>query len=229
MTARLQTRELTLHLGRFLLGLALLFIGRHEPVLALVGALMVHLAAFALTHDLAHGALGVPRRLNEFALSLASLPMLVAGHGMRAMHLRHHARPLAADDLEGVGATMSLFRAVLAGPMNAAQYRVEAFRVANATERRWLTLETLSALALTVVALGSGTAVGAAWVVVNVTMQLTASAWASHLPHRPPALFVRLARALEWTHSAVVESFLHHAKHHDFPAIPCGQLGAHSS
>ena len=224
MAPRLQVSALAAHAGRVALGAALLVAGARHAPLALLGALALHLAVFALTHDLAHGALGIPRRLNELALSLASLPMLVAGHGMRLMHLRHHRRPLAADDVEGVGATMPLWRAVLAGPFNAAQYRVEGFRAARQTDCGWLVVETLAALVLTSIALASRTTVGAAWVLVNVVMQLTATAWASHLPHRPPRVLVTLARALEWTRSAVVSSFLHHDKHHRSPWIPCGQL-----
>ncbi|MDP1824282.1 MAG: fatty acid desaturase [Archangium sp.] len=224
MAPRLQVKPLMGHAARHALSLALLLAGAHHAPLALLGALSLHLAAFAFTHDLAHGALGLPRRLNELALSLASFPMLVAGHGMRLMHLRHHARPLERDDLEGVGATLPLWRAVLAGPMNTAQYRVESFRVARPRERRWLAAETLAALVATTLALTSRSTIGAAWVVTNVVMQLTAAAWASHLPHRPPRLFLSIARALAWTHSAVISSFLHHQKHHRFPSIPCGEL-----
>lgn len=224
MAPRLQVNALAGHAARHTLSLALLVAGAHHAPLALLGALSLHLAAFAFTHDLAHGALGLPRRLNELALSLASFPMLVAGHGMRLMHLRHHARPLGRDDLEGVGATLPLWRAVLAGPMNTAQYRVEAFRAARPAERHWLAAETVVALFATALALGSRSTIGAAWVLVNVTMQLTAAAWASHLPHRPPRAFLCIARALEWTHSAVISSFLHHEKHHRYPSIPCGQL-----
>ncbi|MDP2271624.1 MAG: fatty acid desaturase [Archangium sp.] len=218
MSARLQVEALLGHAVRHAIAIVLLIAGAHHAPVALAGALVLHLAAFAFTHELAHGALGLPRRLNELALSLAALPMLVAGHGMRALHLRHHARPLAADDLEGVGATMTLWRAVLAGPMNAAQYRTEAFRAGD--NRAWLIAETMAAIALTVLALISRTTLGAAWVLVNVVLQLTASAWASNLPHRPPAHFVKIARHLEWTRSAVVASFLHHELHHRFPSLP---------
>ena len=123
-----------------------------------------------------------------------------------------------------MGATLPLWRAVLAGPMNTAQYRVEAFRAARPAERHWLAAETVVALFATALALGSRSTIGAAWVLVNITMQLTAAAWASHLPHRPPRAFLCIARALEWTHSAVISSFLHHEKHHRYPSIPCGQL-----
>ena len=224
MTARLQMKALVEHAGRVALGLGLLVAGRHHAVLALIGALALHLAAFAFTHDLVHGALGLPRRLNELAISVTSLPMLVAGHGMRLLHLRHHAHPLEEHDVEGVGATLPMWRALVGGPLNAAQYRIEAFRAASRTDQGWLIGETLAAVALTTLALLSRSVIGAAWVLVNVAMQLTAAVWASHLTHRPPRIFLAIARTLEWTHSAVISSFLHHEKHHRFPAIPCGQL-----
>lgn len=224
MTAPLQLKPLLAHAARHALAVTLLVAGAHHPVIALLGALALHLAAFAFTHDLTHGSLGLPRRLNELAISLASLPMLVAGHGMRLLHLRHHARPLALDDIEGVGATMPFFSALAAGPMNFAQYRVEAFRVASPRERRWLLAETLGAAALIALALLSHTIIGAAWVVVNLVMQFTASVWASHLTHRPPQAMLMIAERLRCLPSAVISSFVHHERHHRFPAIPCDQL-----
>lgn len=224
MAPRLQVPALVAHAGRLGLGAVLMVAGADSAPLALVGALALYLAAFALTHDLVHGSLGLPRRLNEVALSLTAMPMLVAGHCMKLMHLHHHRRPLAKDDVEGVGATLPLWRALLAGPLNAAQYRVESFKAARRSDRVWLVVETLVSLGLTAAALATRSTIGAAWVLVNVMMQLTASVWASHLTHRPPPALLAIARHLEWTGSAVIASFVHHDKHHRAPWIPCGQL-----
>ncbi len=119
---------------------------------------------------------------------------------------------------------MPFWRAFLAGPMNTAHYRIEAFRVASRKERHWLLAETLASVLLATLALLTHSIAGAAWVVVNVAMQLTASVWASNLTHRPPAFLLTIAQWLTWTRSAVIGSFLHHERHHRFPAIPCGQL-----
>lgn len=224
MAPRLQVPALVAHAGRLGLGAVLMVAGADSAPLALVGALALYLAAFALTHDLVHGSLGLPRRLNEVALSLTAMPMLVSGHCMKLMHLHHHRRPLEKDDIEGVGATLPLWRALLAGPLNAAQYRVESFRAARRSDRLWLMVETLVSLGLMAGALATRSTIGAAWVLVNVTMQLTASVWASHLTHRPPPALLAIARHLEWTGSAVIASFVHHDKHHRAPWIPCGQL-----
>ena len=40
--------------------------------------------------------------------ALTSIPLVMSGHGQRQLHLRHHAHPLEADDLEGAGALTSL-------------------------------------------------------------------------------------------------------------------------
>jgi fatty acid desaturase len=224
MSARLQGNALLGHAARHALAVGILIAGADHPLVALAGALALQLAAFAYTHELAHGALGLPRRLNEVALSLAALPMLVSAHNMRLLHLRHHARPLGGDDVEGVGATVPFWRALLEGPMNAAQYRVEALRVATGRERSLIIGETLACVVLAAGALLSGSTIGAAWVVVNVVMQLTASVWASHLTHRPPPVLLSIAGWLRCVPSAMIASFLHHERHHRYPSIPCNQL-----
>ncbi len=79
------------------------------------------------------------------------LLMLLSGHAMRRMHLRHHARPLEESDLEGVGARRSALMALLGGPANALALRVAAFRGARRHERIVQVLETLAGLAIVAV------------------------------------------------------------------------------
>jgi fatty acid desaturase len=219
-TARVNVVELAVHAVRLLVALALLGLAASRPPLALAAAAALFVAAFAFNHDLMHGALGLPRRVNEALLSVVALVMGNSGHGMRMLHLRHHARPLAADDIEGLGATLSPWRALMLGATNAARYRLEGCAAAGRTAK----LENAAALALTAAALLSRTAAGAAWAVMNVGMTLTMALWASHLPHRPPRWLVRLARRLAWTRSAAVLSFAFHAEHHAHPKVPCGAL-----
>ena len=213
-------REVAFHGVRLFAALLFLVLFGGNALAALAGCAALFLAAFAFNHDVLHGALKLPRRVNEVLLTALALVMGWSGHAVRRLHLRHHARPLAADDVEGHGATLSFWGALAAGPVNAARYRTAAFE----KERTAQALETLAALLLTALALWSRTVIGAAWVVVNVTMQLTASVWASHLPHRPPGWAKALARRLTWTKSAAVLSFAFHAEHHHRPKLPCGEL-----
>jgi fatty acid desaturase len=215
--------HLATHLLKLLLSLAVLVLATH-PILVAAGAVAFFLAGFAFTHDVSHGALGLPRRLNEWTLALAALTNLVAGHAMRRLHARHHARPLASDDVEGEGATVSFRQALLLGPRNALRYRCEGLAGTRGLERTWILGETAASLVLAAAALLSHTPAALIWVGTCIALQATMSLWASHLPHRPPAVLVALARHLEWTHSAVVASFLHHDAHHRRPGVPCGAL-----
>ena len=71
-----------------------------------------------------------------------------SGHGMRKLHLRHHARPLAADDIEGEGATVPALKALALGATNAVRYRREGCAAAGRTA----VLENAVAVALTLAA-----------------------------------------------------------------------------
>ncbi|MDX2012324.1 MAG: fatty acid desaturase [Myxococcaceae bacterium] len=223
MARPIEWTHLLTHLARLTFPLLALLAWPH-PVVRLVAAVSFFLAGFALTHDLAHGALGLPRRLNELALSLAAQTNLVSGHTMRRLHARHHARPLAPDDVEGEGATLRVWQALRIGPRNAVRYRLEGFRGTRGVERAWVLGETLVSVGLIALSLATAHAAALTWVVTSLALQATMALWASHLPHRPPALLVALARHLEWTHSAAVASFLHHGAHHARPWVPCGAL-----
>lgn len=208
-----------IHLLRMVATAALMVVFRNQPIVFAVLSMGLYFASFSFTHDLAHGALRLPRRLNEWALMLASLPSLVSGHSMRLMHQRHHARPLAADDFEGVGAALPLWRAIVIGPQNAIAVRVNAWRIANRKERRWIAVEyaLLAALAM----LGCWV-----WVAVCLGLHFTASAWASHLPHHPPRLLRAIALKLAWTGSVSLLGFAFHDAHHARPKLPCRALAA---
>src|SRR5688572_36543 len=79
-------------------------------------AALLYFAAFSFFHDCAHGALSLPPRANDFVLFLTSGPLMLSAHGQRQLHLRHHARPLAPDDMEGEGALASLPMAAITAP-----------------------------------------------------------------------------------------------------------------
>lgn len=211
-----------LHLLR-LAGPALLLVTLgQDGRIAVPAAVALYLGAFSLTHDVAHGALKLPRKLNEVLLSVAALTMLVSGHGMRLLHLRHHARPLAPDDVEGVGAATSFWNSLLMGPSNALTYQVEGWRAANRRERRFIVAESIASLMLAAPALFHPA--GRVWVATCVLFKLTAATWASHLPHHPPRLLRQLALRLTWTRSATVLSFALHDEHHAHPKVPCAEL-----
>ena len=72
-----------------------LFTGSHAP-----RRRRALLRPAALVHDLAHGALRLPRRIAGVALALGGLVILTSGHGLRLVHLRHHAIKLGDDAIK---------------------------------------------------------------------------------------------------------------------------------
>ncbi len=218
--------DIALHAARVAVFATALFVAAPRSlVCGAVASAALFFAAFALAHDLAHGALRLPRRVNAIALSAAAMGMLVSGHAMRIMHLRHHARPLADDDVEGEGARLSMLQAIAMGPRNAVALRVAAFRASRGRVRAWQIGESTFALALVLSSAAIGARALLVHVAVCVALQLTMNVWASHIPHHAPRWLTRFAERLAFTRSPLFLSLAFHDLHHERPAIPCQQLG----
>lgn len=213
---RVRLGQLFLHVLRMVVCAGVL---ASSPRLAIAVPFAVALffGAFSLAHDATHGALGLPKRANAIVLSLSALVMGISGHAMRRMHLLHHAHPLAERDLEGHGARVSPWRALMLGPSNAFALRVAAFRRAGRRERTVQAVESLAALVLLVHPLYAAVALG---------LQLTMSLWASHIPHHAPAPIVALCKRLAFLRSPVLLSLAYHDVHHRRPGVPCQELSA---
>jgi fatty acid desaturase len=197
-------------------------------VAAVVGlSAMVFFTSFAFFHDAAHGALGLPNVGNDVILFATSAPMMMSGHGQRQLHLRHHARPLQADDLEGKGANTSLLVAALEAPLASFQMRAVSFSAVPAKVRPWVVAENVLNVLVTV-ALAAMVAMGASSAAIVVVtwwlLQLTMNAWASHVPHRAPLWLMAVASRFVWTGSPVVLSLVYHLEHHAHPRVPCATL-----
>jgi fatty acid desaturase len=220
--------DLAVHVLRLAVALALLLVASSmgsAPGMV-VGAGLFFLNAFALTHDLMHGALGLPRGVNEVLLSIAGGLLLMSGHALRRSHLVHHARPLADDDLEGRPACGSLAHAIADGPRASLALRVRSFEGAGARGRAWQATETAVNLAALVVLVASGRPAPLAYALVALTAQATMGAWAAHVPHNAPAWLTGIAARLTWTGSPTLLSLAHHDLHHARPRIPCRHLRA---
>jgi fatty acid desaturase len=176
---------------------------------------------FSFFHDCAHGALELPTVVNDIILFCTSAPLLMSAHGQRQLHLRHHAHPLAPDDMEGEGALAALPIAVLLGPIASFRMRAASVLAVNARVRPWVIAENfLNALVVALVLWSQSPALIAA-LAVSALLQLTMNAWASHVPHRAPQWLLHFAAKLSWTHSPVVLSLVYHLEHHAHPRVPC--------
>lgn len=223
---RPRTSDLAFHLARLAVSaLVMALASRFESLLGMIaGAGLFFLEAFALQHDLAHGALGLSRRSNEIALAVAGALLLMSGHGTRRTHLRHHARLFTDDDVEGRPARTSLLRALIGGPADVLAVRVAAFRGAGPRGQRWQAAETVIDVALLAALLSSGHPALLVYAAVAVIGQLTMSTWASHIPHNAPAWLIRLAARLDWTGSPTVLALAYHDLHHARPDVPTRRM-----
>jgi fatty acid desaturase len=218
--------DLWMHLARLSLSAVVLAIAARagEPALAAAASAALFFAAFAWMHDLAHGALRLPRWINEIALSLAGALMLMSGHALRLMHLRHHARPLAKDDVEGAPARLSLAQAIASAPRAALSLRISAFHAARARGRAWQAAEISLNAAAFALLIASGSPSLIAWASVAAALQLSMSVWAAHIPHNAPEWLLDAARALAFSRSPVAMSLAFHELHHRCPNLPCSHL-----
>jgi len=76
----------------------------------------VFMAGLRQAHDGFHAKLGLSARWTHAFLFVFSLLMVIPLHAIRWIHLRHHAHPLAENDVEGMCARMSWWQALIAGP-----------------------------------------------------------------------------------------------------------------
>jgi fatty acid desaturase len=189
-----------------------------RPELTAFFAAAVFFSAFSFQHDLIHGALAVPSRLRHPLLAVVGALMQMSGHGTKVTHLHHHRRTFAEDDLEGLTAHVGWGRALLLSPLLSVRCRVEGWRRAGASDRRWQVAETIANVASVFVL---------PWpvVLVNVALGLAMPFWAGRIPHRAPAELVRLARKLDFSLSPTILSLAYHELHHEHPHVPTHRLG----
>jgi fatty acid desaturase len=192
-------------------------------------ALAAVFAASVLVHDLIHGSLGLPRRVNEVALSVAALLLVKSGHGLRALHFAHHRKCLAEGDLEGGVAHESFAALALRGPLLAVCARVDAYRAEPRT-RTVQAVETLANAALLVAAASThASAVLVYWGCV-VFVTVTAPIWGAKIPHMVPWAHPVVRRLASFTgrFTPATASVLLHELHHRFPTIPVALLPANA-
>lgn len=206
------------YLPRLLASLAVLAL---VPALAPFAALGVFMLAFAVTHDAAHGALGMSRRATNVVLAIGGIAIGTSGHALRLMHMRHHAHELAPDDLEGAAARMTFWQALAHAPRLSLALHVAAWRTGH--QRTWQLVEYAGLAAF--VALAAGPL--AVYAAVALGMQVLAPWWAGHIPHRSETL-IALARRLAVIGSPTLASLAHHDLHHRRPKVPTWRLQASS-
>jgi beta-carotene hydroxylase len=176
----------------------------------------------SISHDLVHGTLRIPRALNEMLLCAIELTSFRSGHAYRVVHLNHHARFPAADDLEGAAAGMTWWRALLDGVT--LQPRLWLFAFRRGRDCSWVIGEGVAVMVLLVVSIAV-----IPWTIAPViyaTLMILGS-WlfpfiTSFIPHDPEGATeltrTRLFRGRVL--SIVALEHLYHLEHHLYPQVP---------
>lgn len=204
--------------GFFVLGARGMYAG------ALLCTVALSFFTYASTsHDLVHRNLGLPRWLNEILLCAIELLAFRSGHSYRIVHLHHHARFPAEDDLEGAAAGMPWWRALLDGVT--LQPRLWLFALKNPGRfHGWIVGEGLAVTALLIAcALALRvTVLPAAYALLMVLGSWLYPLATSFIPHDPSGTSdltqTRLfrGRVLSWI---ALEHF-YHLEHHLYPQVP---------
>jgi fatty acid desaturase len=177
------------------------------------------------SHNAQHYALGLPRIVQDGALSVLSVLMLASMHAVQATHLHHHRHCLEDDDGEGATARLSWWRALLAGPFFFVRLHGAAWRLANSSKRRWIAAELCAVAFIVLFAVVFSQPVAIRW---HAAAMLTGecltgffAVWTVHHgcnSHEPG----RTQRG-RWVNLVSYSMFLH-AEHHLFPAVPTAHL-----
>ena len=192
---------------------------------ALLASFVLFLCGLRQAHDAFHNTLGLQRRLTEGFLLLLSVVMMMPLHAVKFNHLRHHARPLTDDDLEGWSARLPGWLAILTGPFFTLRLIQAALWHGSAGLRFAVLAELLAISALTVAAVLTGWF----WLGYHVVVMLLGNCltgffavWIVHHDCDPQGLFARTQRSdvVNW----MTLHLFYHLEHHLFTAVPSCHL-----
>lgn len=175
------------------------------------------------SHDLVHRTLGLPRKTNDFFLTIIELFAFRSGHAYRLAHLHHHARFPNDDDIEGAAAKMSLLRTLFEGVIFQPRIMIWA-TIRPHRARPWVVMETLATAVLLIFCLSSvrATPLFAVYALLMIMGSWIIPLITSYIPHNPLGI-----DALSQTKlfrgkvaSIIALEHLYHLEHHLYPMVP---------
>lgn len=177
----------------------------------------------SISHDLVHRTLGLPRRWNEFFLTVIELLAFRSGHAYRLAHLHHHARFPHGDDIEGAAAKMSFLRTLWEGVIFQPRIMIwAATRHGRAHPVVFVEIALVLALLVLCFAVVKATPVFAVYAALMIMGSWIIPLITSYIPHNPAGRTAltqtRLFRGK--VASMVALEHLYHLEHHLYPAVP---------
>jgi len=202
------------------LAVSLALAGNDQYGAAIPFSIVFFMAGLRQTHDGFHAKLGLSVGWTHAFLFVFSLLMVVPLHAVRWIHLRHHAHPLAENDVEGMCAGMSWWQALLAGPYFSLRMIFEVLAFGNRGTRIWIALELTAILGM----VGLAAWLGWGWLRYQVAVMILGNSltgfvavWMVHRGCDPNHLFARTQRS--WLINTLTLNNFFHLEHHLFPAV----------
>jgi len=184
--------------------------------------LLTFLTYGSISHDLVHRTLRLPPSLNEALLCAIELVSFRSGHAYRVVHLNHHARFPALDDLEGSAAGMPWWRALLDGVTLQPRLWVFAFR--RGRDRSWIVGEGVGVLVFLAASIA---AIPRTIAPIIYAALMILGSWlfpfiTSYIPHDPKGeTELRRTRLFRGRILSIVAlEHLYHLEHHLYPQVP---------
>jgi len=177
----------------------------------------------SISHDLVHRNLGLPRRWNEFLLTVIEFLAFRSGHAYRMAHLHHHARFPHDDDIEGAAARMSFLRTIVEGIIF--QPRIMIWAVARHRRAHALVIVEITGVLLLLVfcfATIPLTPIFAIYAVLMIMGSWIIPLVTSYVPHNPQGQTAfSQTRLFRGTIASVIAlEHLYHLEHHLYPNVP---------
>lgn len=188
----------------------------------------VFVAVVTATHDVVHRTLGLSDRQTDVWLFLQGLVLLESGHAYRMTHRQHHRLFPSPEDPEGYPAELSLFGAVLYGPVFLVRLWCWSFVRANRVGRAWLAAEAAAPIAAVVggillwpvtpaLLLYATMAIVGSWVYPLLTVYLPHHDYGDEPLRQTRTLRGRIIPAL-------FLELTYHLEHHLYPQVPSHNL-----
>ncbi|HEY7225818.1 MAG TPA: fatty acid desaturase [Micromonosporaceae bacterium] len=188
----------------------------------------IFVAIVTATHDVVHRGLGISERQTSVWLFLLGLLLLESGHAYQMTHRQHHRLFPSPEDPEGYPANLSLFGAVLYGPVFLVRLWCWSLVRAGWRSRCWLVAEA----AAPVLAVAGGIAL---WPVtpylLGYAVMAIVGSWVYplltvYLPHHgygdEPLSQTRTLRGR--VIPAIFLELTYHLEHHLYPQVPSHNL-----
>jgi beta-carotene hydroxylase len=184
----------------------------------------IFVAVVTATHDVVHRTIGLTDRQTEIWLLLLGLVLLESGHAYRMTHRQHHRLFPSPEDPEGYPADLSLFGAVLYGPVFLVRLWCWSFVRADRRARGWLVVEASAPIIAVIAGVGywSTTPYVLAYAVMAIVGSWVYPLLTVYLPHHDygaePLTQTRTMRGR--IIPAIFLELTYHLEHHLYPQVP---------